>query len=154
MTEIVTHSAAETVELGKRIGMRLRRGDVVAFRGGLGAGKTTLTRGIAVGMGLGDEVTSPTFALVNVYENGDRTPLCHFDMYRIGSEEELDAIGFYDYLEQGAALAVEWSENIAGALPKGTVYISLERLSDEERLIRLSAEGDDRFDDIGDRHLG
>ena len=152
MTETVTHSAAETVELGKRIGQKLRGGDIVAFRGGLGAGKTTLTRGIALGMGLGDEVMSPTFALVNVYESGSKTSLCHFDMYRIGSEEELEAIGFYDYLEQGAVLAVEWSENIEGALPKNTVYITLTRLSDEERSITVN--GDERFDSIGDRHLG
>ncbi len=147
MTTITTCSAAETVGLGKRIGAKLRAGDVIAYRGGLGAGKTTLTRGIAIGMGLGDEVTSPTFALVNVYE-GEGVPLCHFDMYRIGSEEELDAIGFYDYLEQGAALAVEWSENIENALPPGTVSIILERLSDNER--RITINGDDRFDDIGD----
>ena len=151
MTEVITRSAAETVGLGKVIGERLRPGDVIAYRGGLGAGKTTITRGIAIGMGLGDEVSSPTFALVNVYEGGS-TQLCHFDMYRIGSEDELDAIGFYDYLEQGSVLAVEWSENIENALPEGTVFIDLERLSDNER--RIIINGDDRFDDIGDRYLG
>ena len=79
-TEFVTHSAAETIEVGKIIGSRLRGGDIIAFKGGLGAGKTTITHGIALGMGLRDDVSSPTFAIVNEYI-GDKLSLCHFDMY-------------------------------------------------------------------------
>lgn len=144
--KITTHSAAETVALGERIGARLHGGDVIAFRGGLGAGKTTMTRGISVGMGLGDEVTSPTFALMNEYRSGADS-LCHFDMYRIGSAEELDAIGFYERLEEGAVLAVEWSENIDEALPPQTIYIEIDRVGDDCREIEII--GDERFEDIG-----
>jgi tRNA threonylcarbamoyladenosine biosynthesis protein TsaE len=144
---ITTHSPEETIALGKKIGARLRGGDVIAFRGDLGAGKTTMTRGIAVGMGLPDEVTSPTFALLNEYREEGVTPLCHFDMYRIGSSEELDAVGFYDCLEEGCAVAVEWSENIEDALPEDTVFIELKRIDDDTREIIIT--GDERFEDIG-----
>lgn len=145
--QLTTHSPEETIALGEKIGSRLRGGDVIAFRGDLGAGKTTMTRGIAVGMGLPDEVTSPTFALLNEYREEGVTPLCHFDMYRIGSSDELDAVGFYDCLEQGCALAVEWSENIDDALPEGTVFVQLDRIDDSTR--RITITGDERFEDIG-----
>ncbi|MBR4554089.1 MAG: tRNA (adenosine(37)-N6)-threonylcarbamoyltransferase complex ATPase subunit type 1 TsaE [Ruminococcus sp.] len=146
-----THSAAGTTALGRMIGERLRGGECIAYMGGLGAGKTTMTRGIAIGMGLDDEVTSPTFALVNEYR-GEKLSLCHFDMYRITSAEDLETTGFYDYMDEDTVLAVEWSENIADALPPDTVFITLERLSDEDR--KITVNGDERFADIGDRHLG
>jgi tRNA threonylcarbamoyladenosine biosynthesis protein TsaE len=149
--EFTTRSAAETIALGRLIGERIHGGDCIAYRGGLGAGKTTITRGIAVGMGLEDDVTSPTFALVNEYR-GDRISLCHFDMYRITSQDDLETTGFFDYMDEDTALAVEWSENIDGSLPPDTVYISIERVSDTER--RIIIDGDERFADIGDRHLG
>lgn len=141
-----TRSAAETIALGRKIGERLRGGDCIAYRGGLGAGKTTITRGIAVGMGLDDDVTSPTFALVNEYR-GDRISLCHFDMYRITSSADLETTGFFDYMDEDTVLAVEWSENIDGALPPDTIFISIERVSDTERKIII--DGDERFADIG-----
>lgn len=153
-----TTSSAETIALGRRIGERLRGGDCIAYRGGLGAGKTTITRGIALGMGLGDEVTSPTFALVNEYR-GDVLSLCHFDMYRISSPEDLETTGFFDYMDDSTALAVEWSENIDGALPQDTIYISIERPSDDtnaaqnlrtQDLRRIIIDGDERFADLGD----
>lgn len=94
MTKVYkTSSAAETIALGEEIGRRLKGGDLIAYSGGLGAGKTTITRGISIGMGLGDEVTSPTFALVNEYR-GDRLSLVHFDMYRINSADDLETTGF------------------------------------------------------------
>lgn len=149
--EFTTRSAAETIALGRLIGERIHGGDCIAYRGGLGAGKTTITRGIAVGMGLEDDVTSPTFALVNEYR-GDRISLCHFDMYRITSQDDLETTGFFDYMDEDTALAVEWSENIDDSLPPDTVYISIERVSDTER--RIIIDGDERFADIGDRYLG
>lgn len=149
--EFTTRSAAETIALGRLIGERIHGGDCIAYRGGLGAGKTTITRGIAVGMGLEDDVTSPTFALVNEYR-GDRISLCHFDMYRITSQDDLETTGFFDYMDEDTALAVEWSENIDGSLPPDTVYISIERVGDTER--RIIIDGDERFADIGDRYLG
>ena len=144
---IITDSPAETIALGGRIGAKLKAGDVIAFRGDLGAGKTTMTRGIAQGMGLPDDVTSPTFALMNEYREEGVTPLAHFDMYRIGSSEELDAVGFYDRLDEGCVLAVEWSENIDDALPDNTIVIELSRVSDDRR--EITVIGDERFEDIG-----
>jgi tRNA threonylcarbamoyladenosine biosynthesis protein TsaE len=149
MTSItfITHSAEETISLGERIGRLLRGGDVIAYRGGLGAGKTTITRGISQGMGLGDEVTSPTFALVNEYR-GEGISLCHFDMYRITSAADLETTGFYDYMDSENVIAVEWSENIAEELPADTVYIDIKRIDDEMREITVT--GDERFEAIGD----
>ncbi len=139
-----THSAAETIEVGKIIGKLLRGGDIIAFRGGLGAGKTTITHGIAIGMGLRDDVSSPTFALVNEYI-GSKLSLCHFDMYRI-TADELESIGFYDYLTEDRVIAIEWSENIEDELPEGVITIEIERIGEDER--RITVTGDERFDHI------
>lgn len=136
------HSPEETVELGRKIGSRLKEGDVIAFRGGLGAGKTTMTRGIALGMGLKDEVSSPTFALVNEYRGALR--LCHFDMYRITGALDLESTGFFDYLSEGCVIAIEWSENIADELPEGCIVIEFTVIDGDRREITLI--GDERFD--------
>lgn len=144
--KIITHSPEETISLGKRLGKLLRGGDCIAYKGDLGAGKTTLTRGISIGMGLGDEVTSPTFALVNEYR-GRKLSLIHFDMYRITSADDLETTGFFDYMDDDAVLAVEWSENISEELPDNAVEIDIRRLSDSEREIIIN--GDERFADIG-----
>ncbi len=137
-----TRSPEETVELGRKIGERLRGGDIIAFRGGLGAGKTTLTRGLALGMGLRDEVSSPTFALVNEYPG--KLKLCHFDMYRITGAADLESTGFFDYLSDDCVIAIEWSENIAGELPKEHTVIELRPLGGDRREITII--GDERFD--------
>lgn len=141
-----TGSPEETIALAQQIGARLRPGDVIAFRGDLGAGKTTFTRGLALGLGLPDMVTSPTFALVHTYGEPPKQ-LVHFDMYRICSEEELETTGFYDYPLEESIFAIEWSENIEEALPAHTLRLTLERTGDETR--RLILEGDERFADIG-----
>ena len=137
----ITHSPEETIEFGKEIGAKLRGGDVIAFVGGLGAGKTTFTRGLAIGMGLGDEVTSPTFALVNEYRG--KINLYHFDMYRILNEESLETTGFYDYMSEDNVLAIEWSENIKDCLDKNTIYININRIDDDTREIII--DGGERF---------
>ena len=134
-----THSPAETIALGEQIGKRLKGGEVIAYSGGLGVGKTTITRGISMGMGLGDEVTSPTFALVNEYA-GEQRSLCHFDMYRISGGLDLETTGFYDYLDGNNVLAVEWSENIADELPDDCIKIHIERTDDSTRVITLDAD--------------
>lgn len=145
-----TSSPEETIRLGEEIGRRLHGGDVLAYRGGLGVGKTTITRGISTGMGLGDEVTSPTFALVNEYRKRDCSlSLIHFDMYRITSAEDLETTGFYDHMDEEAVLAVEWSENIDEELPEDCIRLTINRLSEDEReLVLETADGDDRFEDI------
>ena len=144
---IITRSPEETIALGERIGALLRGGEVIAYRGGLGAGKTTITRGISLGMGLGDEVTSPTFALVNEYIGG-RLNLYHFDMYRISSAEDLETAGFYDFMNENSVIAAEWSENIADELPDDAIYIDIVRIDDDTREITIT--GDERFEAIGD----
>lgn len=141
----ITRSPEETIALAERLGRLLKAGDVLAYQGDLGAGKTTFTRGLAMGMGLPDMVTSPTFNLVHTY---GKPPLmlCHFDMYRIEGEEELETTGFYDFSPEECVFAVEWSENIAAALPEHTIRLTLERTGDEER--RITLEGDERFADL------
>lgn len=148
MTKIsyTTQSPEETIALAETIGAKLRAGDVIAYQGDLGAGKTTFTRGLAKGMGLSDLVTSPTFALVHTYGTEEKM-LCHFDMYRIESEEELETTGFYDYPMDECVFAVEWSENIASALPERTIRITMEYLDDTAR--KITIEGDERFADSG-----
>lgn len=149
MAKYITNSAAETEELARRFGEKLRDGDVVAYRGGMGMGKTHFTRGIAQGMGITQAVSSPTFAIVNEYRGGGRL-LCHFDMYRIEGFDDLYSTGFFDYLDGGAVLAIEWSENIedSGALPEETIWIEIRRLGDNSREFLI--EGDERFENLGD----
>jgi len=139
-----THSADETIALGEQIGRKLLKGDVIAFKGDLGAGKTTITRGISIGLGLGDNVTSPTFSLVNEYRGKEKS-LIHFDMYRILNSDDIELTGFWDYIEEGCILAVEWSENISDVIPKNSVIISIKRTGDNIREIEII--GDERFDD-------
>lgn len=142
--EFMTSSPEETIELGKKIGKILKGGDIIAYRGGLGAGKTTMTRGIALGMGLRDDVSSPTFALVNEY-SGPLT-LCHFDMYRITDLNDLESVGFFDYLSEDRVIVIEWSENISEALPEGTIYIDIDAAGEDIRKIVI--EGDERFESV------
>ncbi|MGI5893065.1 MAG: tRNA (adenosine(37)-N6)-threonylcarbamoyltransferase complex ATPase subunit type 1 TsaE [Candidatus Merdivicinus sp.] len=123
MLSVTTHSPVETENFAASIAPKLNPGTVLAFRGGLGAGKTTFTRGLARGLGSHSDVSSPTFALVHEYEG--TIPLYHFDMYRISSFDDLYSTGFFDYLESGGILAIEWSENIEEALPENTIFVSI-----------------------------
>ncbi len=150
MFNITTLSPEETIAFAEKIGKLLRGGDIVAYRGGLGAGKTTFTRGLAVGMGLPDEVSSPTFALVNEYRGKELT-LYHFDMYRILNAESLETTGFYDYISEDAVIVCEWSENIADCLPENVITVTLEAVGENVR--KITVEGDDRFGTAGDRHV-
>ena len=144
MTVFKTESPEETIELASKIGSLLKKGDVIAYKGGLGAGKTTFTRGLAIGAGLDDEVASPTFALVNEYHG--TLDIYHFDMYRIESADDLETTGFFDYPMDESVFVIEWSENITEVLPEGTIFIEIRRTGDESREIII--EGDERFADI------
>ena len=135
MKTYITHSPAETEEVGRELAVGLRGGQVVAFFGGLGMGKTAFVRGMAVGRGLNAEVSSPTFALVHDY--GGNPPLVHFDMYRISGWEDLYTTGFFDYLDVGAILAVEWSEHIENALPEDAIRVTIETIGDTDRRITI-----------------
>lgn len=145
--QITTHSADETQALGQRLAKRLLPGDVIAYFGDLGAGKTALTRGIAQGLGVTDLVTSPTYTIVNEYLTG-RIPLFHFDMYRLGSSDELFDIGWEDYLAHGGVCAVEWSENVEDAL-RDAIHITIEKDPLEPDTRRITIEGGSRFEAAG-----
>ena len=133
--EIITHSERETEAAGAALAAKLPDGAVVAMYGELGSGKTAFVRGMARGMGIGCRVTSPTFTIVNEYE-GERT-LIHFDMYRLGSADELWGIGWDDYLDRGAVCAVEWSENVQDAFTGNEVTVRFEKLGADERRITI-----------------
>ena len=136
--EFCTNSVQETEQLGKRLGETIAPGTVIAYTGDLGAGKTAFTRGLALGLGIQTQVTSPTFTIVNEYEGG-RLPLFHFDMYRLGSSDELFDIGWEDYLARGGVCAVEWSENVDDALEGGCIRVDIRRgQTDEQRLITIT----------------
>lgn len=140
MEEHITHSRAGTVALGRRLAAALAPGALVAFTGGLGAGKTAFCQGLAEGLGCTDPVSSPTFAIVNYYR-GPR-PLAHFDLYRIHTEEDLCAAGFYDYLDEGAVVAAEWSENCAALLAaEHPVKVDIQRVAGDENARRITIEG-------------
>ncbi len=129
----VTRSAAETEALGAAVGRALTGGAVLALFGGLGMGKTAFVRGMAAGRGLEAEVSSPTFALVHEY--GGQPPLVHFDMYRVTGWDDLYSTGFFDYIDAGCILAVEWSENVEGALPEEALRFRFARREDGAREI-------------------
>ena len=134
---VLTHSPEETEALGERLAEQLRPGDVVAYFGDLGAGKTAFTRGLARGLGIAEPVTSPTYTLVNEYLSG-RMPLFHFDMYRLGSSDELFDIGWEDYLARGGVCAVEWSEHAEGAFEEEPIWVDIRRgESDDQRVISI-----------------
>lgn len=136
MEEYMSHSRAETVALGRALAARVGPGRLIAFTGGLGAGKTAFCQGLAEGLGCTDPVTSPTFAIVNYYR-GPR-PLAHFDLYRIHTETDLAAAGFYDYLDQGAVVAAEWSENCAALVAlEDPITVQIEKIDDTTRKITL-----------------
>lgn len=145
--QITTHSADETQALGKKLAESLRPGDVIAYFGDLGAGKTAFTRGIAEGLGVSEQVTSPTYTIVNEYLSG-RLPLFHFDMYRLGSSDELFDIGWEDYLARGGVCAVEWSENVEDAL-QDAIRITIEKDSLVPDTRHITIEGGSCFELAG-----
>ncbi len=136
--QFISNSVTETELIAEKIGKDISHGTVIAFFGGLGMGKTAFTRGLAKGMGINADVSSPTFAIVNDY--GGNPPLVHFDMYKVESWDDLYSSGFFDYLDMGAVLAVEWSENIENALPEGTVRVSIKQGESENQRI-ITVEG-------------
>ena len=142
--EFISHSPAQTEALGEALGKILTPGTVLAYRGDLGAGKTAFTRGLARGLGSTERVTSPTYTIVNEYLSG-RMPLFHFDMYRLGSSDELFDIGWEDYLERGGVCAVEWSENVADALTDA-ITVTIEKTGEETR--RITLEGSEALADL------
>ena len=126
----VTHATEETIALGERLGRLLQPGDVLVLTGDLGAGKTQLTKGIAAGMGITDDVTSPTFNILMVYE-GERMPLYHFDLYRLDDPDQLEDIGFYDALESDGPCVIEWGEQFSDEIGPERLDVYLTRLDEQ-----------------------
>jgi len=139
-THLVTHSPAETRALGECLGRAVRAGDVIALIGGLGVGKTVLTKGIVAGLGGDpDKVTSPTFVLMIRHEA--RLPLCHFDAYRLGGSEALLEIGAEEVLYGEGVCVVEWAERGADALPPDRLEIGMEVAGETDRKVRMLGKG-------------
>ena len=145
--QIQTHSPEETEAVGRKLAAQLQPGDVLAYYGDLGAGKTAFTRGLASSLGVTEPVTSPTYTIVDEYLSG-RLPLFHFDMYRLGSSDELFDIGWEDYLARGGVCAVEWSENVEDAL-RDAIHITIEKDPLEPDTRRITIEGGSRFEAAG-----
>ena len=144
MTEFVSHGTSDTIALGQKLGALLREGDVVVLTGDLGAGKTQLTKGIARGMGVLDDVTSPTFTIQMVYE-GEDLPLYHFDLYRLESADQLDDTGLFDVLGGDGPCVIEWGERFLDQLGSERLDVCLSRLDEqanegEEPARRVSLE--------------
>ena len=134
--EFITNSPVETEKVGEALGRVLKPGAILAYEGDLGAGKTAFTRGLARGLGAAEQVTSPTYTIVNEYLSG-RMPLFHFDMYRLASSDDLWDIGWEDYLERGGVCAVEWSENVADAM-EGAITVCIQKCGEESRKITIT----------------
>ena len=124
--KIETFSAEETYKIGEQMGREAKAGDVICLIGDLGVGKTVFTQGIAQGLGITEPVNSPTFTIVQVYEEG-RLPLYHFDVYRIGDVEEMDEIGYEDYFYGEGVCLIEWAELIQEILPDNIISVTIEK---------------------------
>ena len=136
-----TRSPEETYELGKKIGQQARPGQVYTLTGDLGVGKTVFTQGVAAGLGITEPVSSPTFTIVQIYEEG-RLPFYHFDVYRIGDIEELEEIGYDDYFFGEGICLIEWAELIEEILPKDRISITIEKnLAQGFDYRRITVEG-------------
>ncbi len=154
----VTASQAQTIALGERLGRVLQDGDVLVLTGDLGAGKTQLTKGIAAGLGIADDVTSPTFTIQMVYEGG-RLPLFHFDLYRLDDPDQLEDTGLFDVLGQEGVCVIEWGEQFSDEIGDGRVDVFVTRKDDEAapgteparevRLVAHDARGEELLAALG-----
>ena len=142
---MIVKSLCETEKIAKKLASKLKGNEVIALYGDLGVGKTAFTRALASFFGLEDEVSSPTFSLVNEYSN-EKIRICHFDMYRISGFEDLESTGFFDYIGN-AVLVIEWSENVDKYLPENTIKIRFSRYGENARIIDV--EGVDLSESFG-----
>ena len=148
-TDVTLHSYSpeETFTIGRNLAADLCRGQTVALVGDLGSGKTCLIQGICEGLGIREQVTSPTFILIQEYVgrdcSGSRTPVYHFDLYRLRTPEDLVNLGWDDYLDRKGICLIEWADRAGGLLPEGTITIHIEEQNPRERVLKLSAGGQD-----------
>ena len=139
MQKFFSKSYIETEEIAFQLAQTLKGTEIIAMFGGLGAGKTAFTRGLARGLGINDGVSSPTFALVHEYEG--KSNLYHFDMYRINTFDDLYTTGFFDYMDNGVMI-IEWSENIENVLPDNCIKVYIKVVSENEREIEIEGAED------------
>ena len=132
---MITHTAIETEEEGRRLGETLRKGDVVSLRGSLGAGKTVLAKGIAKALGITEAIVSPTFTLVQEYDGKEK--LYHLDLYRLSGEDEFESMGGEEFLYPDGITLIEWSEKIEDMLPDSTIFVTIDILPDGSRDIDI-----------------
>ena len=132
---IISESCEETLQIAGELGSRALRGDVITLKGDLGAGKTVFARGIAAALGLDEEITSPTFSIMEVY--GGTLPLYHFDLYRIEKSSELDELFFEEYWEGDGVSVIEWPERAEGRLPARVISVTIEYTGPEQRRITI-----------------
>jgi tRNA threonylcarbamoyladenosine biosynthesis protein TsaE len=141
MFSIVTESPEETHRVGELLGLRLAAGDLVCLHGDLGAGKTSFSFGIAMGLDVGEQpITSPTFTFVNEYQG--RVPFYHIDLYRLKSPSELEGIGFEEYIDSDGVTVIEWAERAEDELPPERLSVYLSHFSENSREIGFLAEGE------------
>lgn len=135
----------DTRKLGENLAAACRAGDVVLLDGDLGAGKTVFTKGFGRGLGIEEPISSPTYTIMQIYEEG-RLPLYHFDVYRIADMEEMDEIGYEDYFYGDGICLIEWAELIQALLPESAVQVRIEKdLEKGFDYRRITIEGDERF---------
>lgn len=135
--EIILRNLDETEEFGVKLGKALKKGDILCLNGSLGAGKTTLTKSIGLGLGVSEYITSPTFALINQYSG--RLPLYHFDVYRLENVEEIYDLGFDEYFYGNGVCIIEWADKIEKMIPKEKIVIDIGKTEDlDSRIIKLS----------------
>ena len=140
LTEYVSSSPQETEDFGRRLAAYLEPGSVLALSGGLGAGKTCLVRGIAGALGLNENITSPTYTIINEYSLKNRLEgrsLYHIDAYRLSGDEDFDSTGAGECFSSGGITIIEWSERIPGSIPEGAISIEIEISGPESRVLRL-----------------
>lgn len=135
MLTFYTKSSEETISLGKKIGSKLKKGDIIAMQGTLAAGKTTITKGIAQSLGISEDITSPTFCLISEYYG--KMPLYHMDVYRLDGTEDFINLGVDDMLYGDGVCIIEWSEKIMDELPKNTIILRIMPQEDGSRKIEL-----------------
>ena len=141
MFERKTKSPEETAKLAAAVARRIQAGTVLCLEGDRGAGKTLFVQSLARALGVTDEVTSPTFNLMNIYEG--RMPVYHFDLYRLETEEELDEIGFYEYADEPEGwVVIEWPDKFPDSLPEDYIQIKIERMGDQARKLVFSLTGE------------
>jgi tRNA threonylcarbamoyladenosine biosynthesis protein TsaE len=137
MIEIISNSPDETIALGKKTAGRLCTGSIIAIKGTLGSGKTCFSKGIALGLGIEENITSPTYTIINEYKRDGCPTLYHIDAYRLNCDKDFEDIGGIDVLNSGGISIIEWSERLPNSIPKEAIFITIEIKDEISRTIKI-----------------